>query len=77
MKKEELLKRLELLPDDCEIKIKSDGKLYEPLESSWRYTMTEGEEIKVMDDLSNNIQSDIQSDINKTKEKATLYILTF
>ena len=73
MTKEELLKRIELLPDDCEIKIKSEGKLHEPLESSWRYKMTEEEEIKVMDEWSNNIQSDI----NKTKQTATLYVLTF
>lgn len=73
MKKEELIKRIELLPDDCEIKIRNWGKLYEPLESSWRYTMTEEEELKVIDERSNNIQSDI----NKTKETATLYVLTF
>lgn len=73
MTKKELIKRIELLPDDCEIKIRSWGKLYEAFESSWRYTMTEEEELKVIDERSNNIQSDI----NKTKETATLYVLTF
>lgn len=73
MTKKELIKRMELLPDDCEIKIRNWGKLYEAFESSWRYTMTEAEELKVIDEWSNNIQSDI----NKTKETATLYVLTF
>lgn len=73
MTKVELLKMIELLPDDCEIKIKHNGALHLPIESGWRYTMTEDEELKVQDEWSNNIQSDI----NKTKESATLYILTF
>ena len=35
MTKSELLKMIELLPDDCEIKIKHNGALHLPIESGW------------------------------------------
>lgn len=73
MTKKELLKRLELLPDDCEIKIKNDGILYEPLESGWRYKPSKDLDPKFQNEWS----SKVQSDVDKTKSIAIEYILTF
>ena len=73
MTKAELIKMIELLPDDCEIKIKHNGNLHTPIESSWWYTMSEEEQLKVQNEWSNKVQDDI----NKTKQTATLYVLTF
>ena len=75
MTKSELIKALEHFPDDCEIKIKYNGKLYSPIESGWKYDVIDDHNNKNI--LFENVWSNkISEYLIKTKKKATEYTLT-